>query len=139
MKNKLFVLFVLLAVVVLSLAACGGGSPAGDEIVMDEPVPAGAEDAMLVELEFTVDEIVPNHVSIPAGQDVLFVIYNSDTEEGDLNEDHNLVAPDIGLQEMLVVPGQTIRRTWTAYDQPGEYRAGCTIHSWIDMTIEITE
>jgi len=41
------------------------------------------------------------------------------------------------MKEMLVIPGQTIRRTWTAYDVPGEYRAGCTIHSWIDMTIVI--
>jgi plastocyanin len=104
---------------------------------MDEPVPAGAEDAMVVELEFTVDEIIPNQVTIPAGQEVLFVIYNSDTKEGDLNEDHNLVAPDIVLKEMIVIPGQTIRRLWTAYDVPGEYRVGCTIHSWIDMTIVI--
>jgi plastocyanin len=118
------------------LAACGGGG-GGDETIVDEPVPAGAEDAMVIELEFTVDEIIPHTVTIPAGQKVLFVIYNSDTKEGDLNEDHNLVAPDIGLQEMIVLPGQTIRRLWTAYDVPGEYRAGCTIHSWIDMTIVI--
>jgi plastocyanin len=133
MKRNIFI--TVLFLLALTLSACGGGG--GDEIVMDEPVPAGAEDAMVVELEFTVDDIVPATVTIPAGQKVLFVIYNSDTKEGDLNEDHNLVAPDIGLQEMIVVPGQTIRRLWTAYDVPGEYRAGCTIHSWIDMTIII--
>ncbi|MFZ5912300.1 MAG: cupredoxin domain-containing protein [Chloroflexota bacterium] len=104
---------------------------------MDEPVPAGAEDAMVVELEFTSEEIIPDTISIPAGQKVLFVIYNSDIEEGGLNEDHNLVAPDIGLREILVVPGQTVRRLWTAYDVPGKYRAGCTIHPWINMTIII--
>ena len=135
MKKTITISMLLLAGFML-LAACGGGG-GGDEIIMDEPVPAGAEDAMVIELEFTVDEIIPHTVTIPAGQKVLFVIYNSDTKEGDLNEDHNLVAPDIGLQEMIVLPGQIIRRLWTAYDVPGEYRAGCTIHSWIDMTIVI--
>jgi plastocyanin len=135
MKKTITILMLLLAGFML-LAACGGGG-GGDEIIMDEPVPAGAEDAMVIELEFTVDEIIPHTVTIPAGQKVLFVIYNSDTKEGDLNEDHNLVAPDIGLQEMIVIPGQTIRRLWTAYDVPGEYRVGCTIHSWIDMTMVI--
>jgi plastocyanin len=135
MKKTITISMLLLAGFML-LAACGGGG-GGDEIIIDEPVPAGAEDAMVIELEFTVDEIIPHTVTIPAGQKVLFVIYNSDTKEGDLNEDHNLVAPDIGLQEMIVLPGQIIRRLWTAYDVPGEYRAGCTIHSWIDMTIVI--
>ncbi|MBT7071581.1 MAG: hypothetical protein HN855_10610 [Anaerolineae bacterium] len=134
MKKIFLISMMMLAVFIL--AACGGGGDS-DEIIMDEPVPAGAEDAMVVELEFTVDEIIPNQVTIPAGQEVLFVIYNSDTKEGDLNEDHNLVAPDIVLKEMIVIPGQTIRRLWTAYDVPGEYRVGCTIHSWIDMTIVI--
>lgn len=134
MKKIFLISMMMLAVFIL--AACGGGGDS-DEIIMDEPVPAGAEDAMVVELEFTVDEIIPNQVTIPAGQEVLFVIYNSDTKEGDLNEDHNLVAPDIVLKEMIVIPGQTIRRLWTAYDVTGEYRVGCTIHSWIDMTIVI--
>jgi plastocyanin len=135
MKKTITISMLLLAGFML-LAACGGGG-GGDETIVDEPVPAGAEDAMVIELEFTVDEIIPHTVTIPASQKVLFVIYNSDTKEGDLNEDHNLVAPDIGLQEMIVLPGQIIRRLWTAYDVPGEYRAGCTIHSWIDMTIVI--
>jgi plastocyanin len=136
MKKVFLISMLLLAGFIL--AACGGGGDAGSgDVVMDEPVPAGAENATVVELEFTADEIIPNTVSIPAGQEVLFVIYNSDTNEGDLNEDHNLVAPDIGLKEMIVVPGQTIRRLWTAYDEPGEYRVGCTIHPWIDMTLVI--
>ncbi len=136
MKVKKFKKALVLLLLVLTLAGCNGGN-AGGEIVMDEPVPPGAEDAMIIDLEFTVDEIVPNRVTIPAGQKVLFVIHNSDTKPGDLNEDHNLVAPDIGLQEMLVAPGQTIRRLWNGYDVPGEYRVGCTIHSWIDMTFVI--
>jgi hypothetical protein len=102
---------------------------------MDEPMPAGGEDAFLVELEFSQDEIIPNTVTIPVDTEVLFVIYNSDTQEGDLNEDHNLVGIDVGLREIIVVPGQTVRRLWQSYDVPGEYRVGCTIHPWIDMTL----
>lgn len=134
MKKCLSILALLL--LMLALAACGGKN-ADDEIVMDEPVPPGGENAFAVELEFSADTIVPNSVTIPADTDVLFVIYNSDTQEGDLNEDHNLVGPDIGLQEILVAPGQTVRRLWHSYDQPGEYRVGCTIHPWIDMTFVI--
>lgn len=134
MKKYMFAL--TLHLVILALAACGGSS-ARDEVIMDEPVPAGAEDAYAVTLEFTADAIIPDRVTIPADTDVLFVIYNSDTQPGGPNEDHNLVAPDIGFQEIIVRPGQTVRRVWHSYDQPGEYRVGCTIHPWIDMTFEI--
>lgn len=132
---KQIVLAALVLTLLLVMAGCGGGG--GEEYVMDEPVPPGADDALVVDLEFTAEEIVPNTVTVPAGSKVLFVIYNSDTKEGDLNEDHNLVSPDIGLKEIVVHPGQTVRRLWTAYDQPGSYRVGCTIHPWIDMTIDI--
>jgi len=134
---KKYVSVLILLFVALILAACGGGGNAGDEVIMDEPVPPGAEGAMVVELEFTVDEIVPDKITIPADTDILFVIHNSDTKEGDLNEDHNLVEPEIGLQEILVMPGQTVRRLWHSYDKPGEYRVGCTIHPWINMTFVI--
>jgi len=129
-------LIFLLWVIPLALAGCGG-KPAEPQVVMDEPVPPGAEDAIVVELEFTADEIIPKEVTIPANKKVLFVIYNSDTKPGDKHEDHNLVAPDIGLKEILVVSGQTVRRLWEGYGTPGEYRLGCTIHSWIDMTLVV--
>jgi hypothetical protein len=134
--KKYFPLLVLL-LAVLALIGCGSSQDAGQEIVMDEPVPPGAEDATVVELEFSAEEIVPNRVAVPSDSDVLFVVYNSDTQEGDLNEDHNLVGPDIGLPEILVLPGQTVRRLWHSYGEPGEYRIGCTIHPWIDMTLVI--
>jgi len=133
MKKAIIILIVLL--VGFMLTACGGDNE--EDVVMDEPMPAGAENAFLVELEFTEDEIIPNHITIPAGQEILFVIKNSDTKEGGLNEDHNLVAPEIGLKEILVVPGQTVRRLWKSYGEPGTYRAGCTIHPWIVMEITI--
>ncbi len=131
MKKQYLFLSILL-VAVLALTGCNSGN-SNEEIVMDEPVPAGAEDAFVVELDFTADIIIPATITIPAGQQVLFVISNSDTV--DLNEDHNLVGPEIGLREIIVVPGQTVRRLWDGYDVPGEYRVGCTIHPWIDMTL----
>ena len=136
MKKILLTALLLAATVIL--VACGGGGQS-DEIIMDEPVPKGADDAFLVELEFTAEEIVPNHITIPAGEKIYFVVYNSDTAEGDMNEDHNLVSPDLGLREILVVPGQTVRRIWEGYDTPGTYKVGCTIHPWIVMEITVEE
>ncbi len=120
-------LLVLLAFVAIGLlmAACGPSKPA---VVMDEPMPAGAEGAQVVELQFTPTDIKPDKVTIKAGQKVLFVIKNTDTKE-----DHNLVSPDLAIKEILVVPGQTARRLWTPPTKPGEYPAGCTIHPDIRM------
>jgi hypothetical protein len=134
---KRLVITSSLLIIAIILSACGGGK--SEEIIMDEPIPPGGENAYKVELEFSADEIIPNIVTIPADTDILLVIYNSDTKPGDLNEDHNLVGPDIGLNEIIVRPGQTVRRLWHSYDVPGEYRIGCTIHPWIDMTIIIQE
>lgn len=131
---KKFLLLSTALLLTLVLVACGGGSDS-DEIIMDEPVPSGAENLMVIKLEFSDDDITPNTITVPADTDVLLVISNTDTVE--LNEDHNLVAPDIELQEIIVVPGQTVRRVWHTAATPGEYRAGCTIHSWIDMTVVI--
>ncbi len=127
MKKRYYI--VALALLTIMLTACSGSG--NEEIIMDEPVPAGAEDALVVELEFTADVIIPNTITIPTNSEILFVITNSDTVT--LHEDHNLVAPEIWLKEILVAPGQTVRRLWTSYDQPGEYEISCTIHPWIDM------
>ena len=135
MKKAIYIFLAIL--VILIIAACSGNNAVESDAIMDEPVPPGAENAVVVELEFTADEIIPNTITIPADTDILFVIHNSDTKQGDINEDHNLVGPEIGLNEILVVPGQTVRRLWHSYDVPGEYRVGCTIHPWIDMTIVI--
>jgi plastocyanin len=131
-----WIIIAALVLTAFSLAACGGDGD-DDEIIMDEPVPAGAENHLKIELEFTAEEIVPDRVTVPADTDVLFVVYNSDTREGDLNEDHNLVSPEIGLREILVVPGQTVRRTWHTPSEPGEYMVGCTIHPWITMSFVV--
>jgi plastocyanin len=135
MKKVFILLIVFLAV--MMLAACGGNNAVENDVTMNEPVPVGAEDAFVVELEFSEQEIIPDRITIPGDTDILFVIYNSDTNEGGLNEDHNLVGPEIGLTEILVIPGQTVRRLWHSFGEPGEYRVGCTIHPWIQMTIVI--
>ena len=118
---------VVLAVLALGLAACGGGQ---QPIVMDEPVPSGAEGAQIVELVFNEKEIKPEMVSIKPGAKVLFVIKNTDPKE-----DHNLVGTDVGLKEIVVKPGQTVRRLWTAPSKTGEFPIGCTIHPEIRMKV----
>jgi hypothetical protein len=37
------------------------------------------------------------------------------------------------IKEILVTPGQTVRRLWMPPAKPGEYAAGCTIHPDIRM------
>ena len=118
---------VVLAVLALGLAACGGGQ---QPIVMDEPVPSGAEGAQIVELVFNEKEIKPEMVSIKPGAKVLFVIKNTDPKE-----DHNLVGQDVSLKEIIVKPGQTVRRLWTAPSKTGEFPIGCTIHPEIRMKV----
>ena len=136
MKKAIYSFTAILIILIIS--GCGGNkNEVNNDVIMNEPVPPGAENAIVVELEFSADQIIPDRITIPADTDILFVIFNSDTKEGDINEDHNLVGPEIGLNEILVVPGQTVRRLWHSYDVPGEYRVGCTIHPWINMTIVI--
>ncbi len=119
------IVFVALVALTLLVAACGSSNP---PVVMDEPVPAGAEGAQVVELTFTPTDITPDKVTVKSGGKVLFVIKNTDPKE-----DHNLVGADIGLKEILVKPGQTVRRLWTPTGKAGEYPAGCTIHPEIRM------
>jgi plastocyanin len=121
-------IIILLCLVVL-VVACGGSQ---QQVVMDEPVPAGAEGAQVVELIFTSTEIKPDKVSVKSGAKVLFVIKNTDKQD-----DHNLVGADIGLKEILVKPGQTARRLWTAPTKTGEFPSGCTIHPEIRMKFTI--
>jgi len=127
--RKLIVLVAVVAMMML-LVACGGSSK--PPVVMDEPVPAGAEGAQVVELLFNTKDIVPATVTVKTGQKVLFVIKNTDPKE-----DHNLVSQDLGIKEILVVPGQTARRLWTPTAKAGDYNAGCTIHPDIRMKFVI--
>jgi uncharacterized cupredoxin-like copper-binding protein len=99
--------------------------------VVDEPAPAGAENARQVELVFSADDIKPNSVTFKGGEKVLFVIKNTDMEK---KEDHNFLSREVSLSEILVHSGQTVRRLWTVPTKPGTYEPSCTIHPWIRMT-----
>lgn len=120
----------LAIIIILSLMLFGCGGSKASEVIMDEPVPSGAGDARHIELEFDPDTILPNTVNIKAGEKILWVITNTDVEE-----DHNFIEYEAGLEEILVVPGQTVRRLWTATSTPGTYEPYCAIHPWIRMTL----
>ncbi len=122
---------IVLVLVGLLLVACGG-SGSSAQVVMDEPVPAGAEGAHIIELTFSPENIKPDNITLKAGEKVLFVIKNTDPKE-----DHNLVGTDVNLKEILVKPGQTVRRLWTAPSKTGEFPVGCTIHPEIRMKFNI--
>jgi plastocyanin len=128
--RKLMVVIILLGLA-LSVAACSG-SGSSAQVVMDEPVPTGAEGAHTVELTFSTTDITPANVNVKAGEKVLFVIKNTDPKE-----DHNLVGSDVNLKEILVKPGQTVRRLWTASTKTGEFNIGCTIHPEIRMKFNV--
>lgn len=132
---KKVILSALVLAFLLAVAGCGGSGGGGgqeESYVMDEPMPAGAEGAHQIDLTFTKYDIDPDEITVKAGEKVLFVIENVDDVE-----DHNMVGSDINVKEMMVHPGQTVRRLWTAYDQPGEYVIGCTIHPEIRMKVMI--
>ncbi len=122
---------VVLVMLALGVAACGGSGPSGS-VVMDEPVPAGAEGAHVVELTFSPTDITPSTVSVKSGEKVLFVIKNTDPKE-----DHNLVASDVSIKEILVKPNQTVRRLWTVPSKTGDFPVGCTIHPEIRMKMTL--
>lgn len=131
MKKALVLLLASGALAVMT--ACAGGSTGlrpGVDYVVDEPVPAGAENARQIELIFSADDIQPNSATMKAGEKVLFVIKNTDMEK---KEDHNFLSREAGLSEILVHSGQTARRLWTASSKPGTYEPSCTIHPWIRM------
>ncbi|HHW06891.1 MAG TPA: hypothetical protein GXX34_05070 [Clostridia bacterium] len=140
MKRLLVLLLCLL--VALTMTACGGGNQdevadapeAGVDYVLDEPVPEGAEDARVIELEFTPQTIIPNEVTMKTGEKILFVIKNTDPDG-----EHNFLDAASGLPEILVYPSQTVRRLWTAPTTPGEYEPTCTIHPWIKMKFIVEE
>lgn len=138
MKRLLIILLGLLLVV--TLTGCGGSQDQGElseaelDYVLDEPVPEGAEDARVIELDFTTKTIEPNTVSMKAGEKILFVIKNTDPEG-----EHNFLDAAAGLPEIIVYPNQTVRRLWTAPAEPGEYEPMCTIHPWIKMKFIVEE
>ncbi len=133
MKKGLTLLMIIAAVIILSVSLTGCGAPTVDKnFVMDEPAPSGASDAREIKLDFTSEKINPNSVEMKPSEKVMFTIHNTDPKE-----DHNFLDPDSGLKEIVVHPGQTVRRLWTAPTKPGTYYPSCAIHPWIKMTFVV--
>ncbi|OEH85063.1 hypothetical protein BHU72_05485 [Desulfuribacillus stibiiarsenatis] len=129
----------LVTVLSLSLVACGGNDAASSPTpapVTNEipPIPAGYEDARIINLDFTPQTIVPNSITLKAGEKVVFEIVNTDPDG-----EHNFLSKEIGLPEILVDGGQTVRSGWEVPNKPGTYEPLCTIHPWIKMTFVVEE
>ncbi|ADU65317.1 hypothetical protein Selin_0569 [Desulfurispirillum indicum S5] len=130
---KRFLLLAAGVALAFTIMACGSDKSseyATPDYIKDEPVPPGAEGARVVELEFTPETILPNTITLNAGEKALFVIRNTD-EDGE----HNFLSSEAELSEILVYGGQTVRRLWTVTDKPGTYEPLCTLHPWIKMTM----
>ncbi|ADU65322.1 cupredoxin domain-containing protein [Desulfurispirillum indicum] len=128
---------LLSAALLFTLVACSDSNTSSTQtqepaFIKDEPVPPGAEDARVVELIFTPQDIEPDHVTVQSGEKILFVITNID-EEGE----HNFLSAGAAIPEIMVYGGQTVRRLWTAPETPGVYDAMCTIHPWIKMKFTV--
>jgi uncharacterized cupredoxin-like copper-binding protein len=119
MMRKLCIalLIVILSLVVLSLAACGGGNAASGPTEVH---------VKMSEFKFEMDK-----TSIPAGP-VKFIFENvgTITHEGVLERagdvDKPFEANDKESEVENVEPGQTATLEWTI-DQPGQYQLGCHI------------
>jgi plastocyanin len=117
-KQAIALLMVILSLVVLALAACGGGQATGGptevHVKMDE-------------FKFEMDK-----TSIPAGP-VKFIFENAGKEK------HEAVLEPAGANDKPfeangkesevedVMPGQTATLEWTI-DQPGQYQLGCHVN-----------
>lgn len=133
MKKGLISLFTILTIILMSVSLTGCGSAKVEKnIVIDEPAPSGSSDAKEIKLTFTPETINPNTVEMKPGEKVMFTIQNTDPKE-----DHNFLDPDGGLKEIVVHPGQTVRRLWTVPTKPGTYYPSCAIHPWIKMTFVV--
>ncbi len=116
-KQSIALLIVILSLVVLSLAACGGGNAA------DGPTEVHVK---MSEFKFEMDK-----TSIPAGP-VKFIFENAGNETheavleraGDVDKPFEVNGKESEVED--VGPGQSATLEWTI-DQPGQYQLGCHI------------
>ena len=116
-KQSMALLMVILALIALSLAACGGQAASGPTEVHIK----------MSDFKFEMDK-----TSIPAGP-VKFIFENAG------NEKHEAVLEPAGADDKPfeangkesevedVMPGQTATLEWTI-DEPGQYQLGCHIN-----------
>lgn len=111
-----------LALVILGLAACGGGSSAEEQGASSEACPSGAAVIRMVDIKFD-----PEDATVEAGQEVCWV--NEDTI------DHNAVDEETGkFRSELYGKGETFT---TTIDEPGTIDYVCTIHPGMTGTLTV--
>ncbi|MCB0214457.1 MAG: cupredoxin domain-containing protein [Anaerolineae bacterium] len=117
-KQSIFLLLVLLSLVALSLAACGGGQAASGPTEVH---------VKMSDFKFEMDK-----TSIPAGP-MKFIFENAGTEKheavlepaGANDEPFEVNGKESEVED--VMPGETATLEWTI-DQPGQYQLGCHIN-----------
>ena len=113
------ILFLLVTLLSLTLASCGGGSAASTTI-----------DVTLTDFAFT-----PNQFTIPAGQEITlnvlnngavvhnFIIMKLGTSAGDAFDSED--EPNVFWSERDIPPGGDLSVTFTAPTEPGAYQVVC--------------
>ena len=113
------ILFLLVALLSLTLSSCGGGS-----------APSNTIDVTLTDFAFT-----PNQFTIPAGQEITlnvlnngavvhnFIIMKLGTSAGDTFDSED--DANVFWSERDIQPGGDLSVTFTAPTEPGEYQVVC--------------
>jgi plastocyanin len=73
----------------------------------------------------------PAALDASAGQRITFDIENQD------DVDHNLVAAEAGLSEVVLSGSQRKTVAWTAPTQPGIYHLVCTYHRGMEIIVTV--
>jgi DNA-binding beta-propeller fold protein YncE len=73
----------------------------------------------------------PNTLEVAPGQRITLDIQNQD------DADHNLVAEDAGLSEVVLAGSQRRMVGWTAPSRPGTYRLVCTYHRGMEIVVTV--
>jgi len=109
--------FVLVLLVMMFLASCGGG-------------PSTTLDVVMTDFQFT-----PNSYTVPAGEEITinivnngavvhnFVIMKLGTSAGDTFDAED--EPNVYWQETDIPPNGDTTTTFTAPEEPGEYQVVC--------------
>jgi DNA-binding beta-propeller fold protein YncE len=73
----------------------------------------------------------PANIDVAPGQKISFDLDNTDPI------DHNMVAADVGFQEVVMTAGTKKTVEWTAPTKPGVYKLVCTYHRGMEMTVTV--
>ncbi|MEM6782621.1 MAG: plastocyanin/azurin family copper-binding protein [Bacteroidota bacterium] len=136
-------LFLISAVLVAALAACGGGADSGDGAYPDGAIviqPVGNE-MRYAQTEFTVDAgqevtvVFENTATSPAMQHNVLILNTDNDDDVDRVGIAGMTAgatdyvpddPAVFVSTPMSQPGQTVQVTFSAPTEPGRYRYICT-------------